>query len=101
MQRSVSYGSGTTVASHTRLLVSREGCPASYGSALPSHHTCHYKSMDHTNIITNVLCIHTVVPLLRDHLQIQRNLVSEKRWSSKGGFIVCTVSASVQGNSGL
>ena len=43
----------------------------------------------------------TVVPLLRDHLQIQRNLVSEKRWSSKGGFIVCTVSASVQGNSGL
>ena len=43
----------------------------------------------------------TVVPLLRDHLQIQHNLVSEKRWSSKGGFIVCTVSASVQGNSGL
>ena len=43
----------------------------------------------------------TVDPLLRDHLQIQRNLVSEKRWSSKGGFIVCTVSASVQGNSGL
>ena len=43
----------------------------------------------------------TVVPLLRDHLQIQRNLVSEKRWSSKGGFIVCTVSAFVQGNSGL
>ena len=39
--------------------------------------------------------------LLRDHLQIQRNLVSEKRWSSKGGFMVCTVSASVQGNSGL
>ena len=44
---------------------------------------------------------YTVVPLLRDHLQIQRNLVSEKRWSSKGGFIVCTVSAFVQGNSGL
>ena len=43
----------------------------------------------------------SVVPLLRDHLQIQHNLVSEKRWSSKGGFIVCTVSASVQGNSGL
>ena len=45
--------------------------------------------------------IYTAVPLLRDHLQIRRNLVSEKRWSSKGGFIVCTVSASVQGNSGL
>ena len=45
--------------------------------------------------------IHTVVPLLRDHLQIQRNLVSEKRWSSKGRFIVCTISAFVQGNSGL
>ena len=43
----------------------------------------------------------TVVPLLRNHLQIQCNLVSEKRWSSKGGFMVCTVSASVQGNSGL
>ena len=43
----------------------------------------------------------TVVPLLRDYLQIQRNLVSEKRWSSKGGFIVCTLSAFVQGNSGL
>ena len=50
-----------------------------------------------------IICIHiyTVVPLLRDHLQIQHNLVSEKRWSSKGGFNVCTVSASVQGNSGL
>ena len=43
----------------------------------------------------------TAVPLLRDHLQIQRNLVSEKRWSSKGGFIVYMVSASVQDNSGL
>ena len=51
--------------------------------------------------IIQVLYICTVVPLLRDHLQIQHNLVSEKRWSSKGGFIVCTVSASVQGNSGL
>ena len=44
---------------------------------------------------------YAVVPLLRDYLQIQCNLVSDKRWSSKGGFIVCTVSASVQGNSGL
>ena len=43
----------------------------------------------------------TVVPLLRDHLQIRCNLVSEKRWSSKGGFIVCMISASVQGNGGL
>ena len=43
----------------------------------------------------------TVVPPLRDHLQIQRNLVSKRKWSSKGGFIVCTASASVQGNSGL
>ena len=43
----------------------------------------------------------TVVPLLRDHLQIQPNLVSKRRWSSKRGFIVYTISASVQGNSGL
>ena len=53
-------------------------------------------TMVHTVVYTS-----TVVPLLRDHLQIQRNLVSEKRWFSKGGFIVCTVSVSMQGNSGL
>ena len=52
-----------------------------------------------TRLVINATA--TEVPLLRDHLQIKHNLVSEKRWSSKGGFIVCTVSASVQGNSGL
>ena len=58
-------------------------------------------SIMHTYLKTKYYRRTTVDPLLRDHLQIQRNFVSEKRWSSKGGFIVCTVSASVQGNSGL
>ena len=55
----------------------------------------------HSKLTCETAVCSIVVPLLRDHLQIQCNLVPKRRWASKGGFIVCTVRASVQGFSGL